>query len=85
VIEVIGDDIVIGSLVRIKGQEAIGEVLGVRGKDIEVAIGDLKTTVKLNRLEKISRKEFRQKASPKAKLTGIDMNEKMQNFSFNLD
>jgi DNA mismatch repair protein MutS2 len=85
VIEVIGGDIVIGSLVRIKGQEAIGEVLGVRGKDIEVAIGDLKTTVKLNRLEKISRKEFRQKASPKAKLTGIDMNEKMQNFSFNLD
>lgn len=84
-VEVIGGEISIGAWVRIKGQEAIGEVLSMRGKDVEVAIGDLKTTLKLNRLERISRKEVRQKTSPKAKLTGIDMNEKIQNFSFNLD
>ncbi|MCU0471063.1 MAG: Smr/MutS family protein [Arcicella sp.] len=85
-IEVIQGEITVGSLVRIKGQEALGEVLGLRGKDVEVAIGDLKTTVKLNRLEKISRKEFKQKTSPKAtKVVGLDMNDKMMNFSFNLD
>lgn len=84
-IEVIEGEISVGSLVRIKGQEALGEVLGLKGKDVEVAIGDLKTTIKLNRLEKISRKEFKQKTSPRPKLTGIDLNEKMMNFSFNLD
>jgi len=84
-IEVITGEIIVGSLVRIKGQEALGEVIGMRGKDAEVAIGDLKTTVKLNRLEKISRKEFKQKASAKSKIVGVDMNDKMMNFSFNLD
>ena len=85
VIEVIEGEIVIGSLVRIKGQEALGEVFGMRGKDAEVAFGELKTTVKLNRLEKISRKEFKQKTAPKSKFVGVDMNDKMMNFSFNLD
>lgn len=85
VIEVIEGEITIGSLVRIKGQEALGEVIGMRGKDAEVAIGELKTTVKLNRLEKISRKEFKQKSAPKSKFAGVDMNDKMMNFSFNLD
>ncbi len=85
VIEVITGEITVGSLVRIKGQEALGEVLAMRGKDAEVAIGDLKTTVKMNRLEKISRKEFKQKSSVKSKVVGMDMNEKMMNFSFNLD
>jgi DNA mismatch repair protein MutS2 len=85
VIEVIAGEITIGSLVRIKGQEALGEVIGMRGKDAEVAIGELKTTVKLNRLEKISRKEFKQKTAPKSKFVGVDMNDKMMNFSFNLD
>ncbi len=85
VIEVIEGEITIGSLVRIKGQEALGEVIGMRGKDAEVAIGELKTTVKLNRLEKISRKEFKQKTAPKSKMVGVDMNDKMMNFSFNLD
>jgi DNA mismatch repair protein MutS2 len=85
VIEVIQGEITVGSLVRIKGQEALGEVLGMRGKDAEVAIGDLKTTVKMSRLEKISRKEFKQKSNPKTKIAGMDMNEKMMNFSFNLD
>ena len=85
VIEVIEGEITVGSLVRIKGQEALGEVIGMRGKDAEVAIGELKTTVKLNRLEKISRKEFKQKTGQKTKVVGVDMNDKMMNFSFNLD
>jgi DNA mismatch repair protein MutS2 len=79
--------IAIGSFVRIKGQATIGEVLAIKGKDVEIAIGELKTNVKLNRLEKMSRKEFREavKESIKPKMTGIDLNEKMMNFSFNLD
>jgi len=76
-----------GSYVRIKGQSAIGQVLSLRGKDAEISIGDLKSTVKLNRLEKVSRKAYREATgeAAKPKMAGIDLNEKMLNFSFNLD
>jgi DNA mismatch repair protein MutS2 len=81
-------EIGVGSLVRLKGQETVGEVIGMRGKDIEVAIGSLKTTLKVNRLEKISKKEFKKLSAeeqPIKSLSGIDLNEKMMNFTFNLD
>ncbi|RRB11880.1 endonuclease MutS2 [Larkinella knui] len=76
-----------GSFVRIKGQSTIGEVLALRGKDAEIRIGDLKSNVKLNRLEKVSRKVYREAVGETArpKMQGIDLNEKMMNFSFNLD
>lgn len=81
-------EISIGSYVRIKGQPTVGEVLAIKGKDAEIRIGDLKSNVKLNRLEKVSKKAFKEatgEKSPAPKLGGIDMNEKMANFSFNLD
>jgi DNA mismatch repair protein MutS2 len=88
-IQVISGEIVVGSLVRIKGDldkdsQAFGEVLNLRGKDAEVSMGALKMTIKLNRLEKISRKEFKKKSNAVG-MHGIDLNEKMINFSFNLD
>lgn len=81
-------DIVPGSYVRIAGQTAIGEVIGLRGKDAEVRIGDLKSTIKLNRLEKVSNKTYRAATGEKKLKTsakGVDLNERMLNFSFNLD
>ncbi|MBC7891966.1 MAG: Smr/MutS family protein, partial [Sphingobacteriaceae bacterium] len=83
-----GGEIGVGSLVRVKGQSTVGEVLDVKGKDVSVAIGELKTTIKLTRLEKVSRREYRDAVGEKprrASLTGVDMNEKAANFSFNLD
>jgi DNA mismatch repair protein MutS2 len=41
--------------VKIKGQTAIGQVIKVRDKQAEVAIGMIKTTVKLENLEKVSK------------------------------
>jgi DNA mismatch repair protein MutS2 len=81
----VGGEIEMGCWVRIKGQETIGEVLMLRGKEAEVAVGDLKMMLKVNRLERISRKEAKKTSSPKPKLSGIDLNEKMSHFSFNLD
>jgi DNA mismatch repair protein MutS2 len=83
-----GGVIGVGSYVRIAGQNAIGQVQSMRGKDAEVRIGDLKSNVKLNRLEKVSRKEFRnatEKKDDTPRSRGMDINEKMQNFNFNLD
>ena len=80
-------EISVKDFVRIKGQATIGEVLAMRGKDVEVAIGDLKTNIKLNRLEKMSKTAYKEatKEVVRPKLSGIDMNEKMTNFSFNID
>jgi len=77
----------VGSYVRIDGQTAIGEVLAIRGKDAEVRIGELKSNIKLNRLEKVSRKTYREAVGirEKPRSQGMDLNEKMMNFSFNLD
>jgi DNA mismatch repair protein MutS2 len=87
-LQVVGGEIEAGDLVRIKGQNAVGEVLAVRGKDTEIRIGELKSNVKLNRLEKISRKEYRavvQENINVPRMQGIDINEKMANFSYQLD
>ncbi len=85
-IKVIGGTIQEGDLVRIKGQLTVGEVVSLRGKDVEIRIGELKSNVKLTRLEKISRKEYRQQiVDTPPRMQGIDMNEKMTNFSTQLD
>lgn len=44
--------ITIGENVKIKGQSAIGEVLEINGKNAVVGFGSIKTTVKLDRLER---------------------------------
>lgn len=41
-----------GTQVRIKGQTSVGEVLEINGKNAVVAFGSIKTTVKLERLER---------------------------------
>jgi DNA mismatch repair protein MutS2 len=85
-IQVEEGEIEVGSMVRIKGQTAVGEVLAIRGKDVEIGIGALKSTIKINRLEKISRKEYRAQVQENTpRMQGIDINEKMANFNYQLD
>lgn len=87
-IKVVGGDVQEGDLIRIKGQATVGEVMSVKGKDAEIRIGALKSNVKLNRLEKISRKEYRQEtasADKPAAMRGIDMNQRLADFSTKLD
>ena len=63
-VEVVGGDIEIGAYVRVKGQTTLGEVLAVRGKDVEIRIGALTSKVKLNRLERVSKTAFREAEKP---------------------
>ncbi|MCU4157469.1 Smr/MutS family protein [Carboxylicivirga sp. A043] len=46
----------VGDNVKLKGQNTPGEVLKIQGKEATVAFGSLSTTVKLNRLERVSNK-----------------------------
>lgn len=78
----------VGSFVRIKDQTALAEVMALKGKDAEVRIGELKSNIKLNRLEKVSNKTYREitgETKSRPTMTGVDLNERQQNFSFNLD
>ncbi len=88
VITVEGGEINEGDLVRIKGKGALGEVISLKGKSAEIRIGELKSHVKVDRLEKITRKEFK-RAMPEsaayAPMGGLNINTKMMNFSPNLD
>lgn len=81
-------DIVPGAYVRVKNQATVGQVLTIKGKEAEIRIGDLKSTVKINRLERVSSKTFREISGEKKTRNtpgGLDMNEKHMQFSFNLD
>lgn len=85
VIKVIGGEIQIGDFVRVKDNGAIAEVLAIRKKEAEVSIGELKSTLKLNRLEKISNTEMKKEKKTYTKRIGFDTNTKMLDFSPNLD
>jgi DNA mismatch repair protein MutS2 len=83
-IEVLAGDIKAGDFVRIKGTESIGTFLGFKGKDAEVQIGDLKTNIKLNRLEKVSGIQ-QTKSLTRASRHSMDLNQKMMEFESQLD
>lgn len=85
-IEVVGGEIKNGDKVRVKGQSTIGEVTAIKGKDAEILVGELKSIIKINRLEKINRKIEREvKKEVTKSFLGIDLNEKFMNFSPKID
>jgi len=53
---------VVGSNVRMKGQTATGTIIEMQDKQALVAFGNLKSTVKLNRLEAISNNQLKKEA-----------------------
>jgi DNA mismatch repair protein MutS2 len=83
-VQVIDGDIEIGNLVRIKGQDSIGEVLELGKKDAQVIFGDLKSKIKINRLEKISNTQAKKKKERKP-IKGINLVERRANFNNDLD
>ena len=70
---------------RVIDTGAIAQVLALKKKEAEISIGDLKSNVKINRLQKISLSEAKKEKKTFAKRTGFDTNAKMLEFSPNLD
>ena len=84
--KVIGGVIGTGDFVRIKGQQSVGEVLQIGKKDVEVIFGDLKSKIKLNRLEKISKGTLKKiEKEHTSTFKGIDINARKANFKQDLD
>ena len=84
-IKVLGGRITEGDWVRVKDNGAIAEVLQVKGNEIEVSIGELKSKVKLSRLEKISQGEAKKEKKSSVSRSGYNTTEKMMDYSPNLD
>ncbi|REG81672.1 endonuclease MutS2 [Algoriphagus antarcticus] len=84
-IKVLGGKIAVGDWVRVKDNGAIAEVLQVKTNELEVSIGELKSKVKLSRLEKISQGEVKKEKKAAVSRSGYNSNEKMMEFSMNLD
>ena len=77
-----------GDFVKIQGQEAVAEVLTVKGNDLEVAMGPMKMTVKKNKVsltEPLYQEEVRETDENITRTSGIDTKEKLLHFKFELD
>jgi len=78
-----------GDYVKVKNQNTFGQILGIRGNNAEVAIGDLKSNLKLSRLEKISKKDYNavtgSRSKSSTKFISSDLNEKLKHFHSTLD
>lgn len=81
--------IVPGRTVKIKGQTAVGEVMEVNGKNAVVVFGSIKTTVKIDRLERANAQPKQADVSAKATYissqTQDSMYEKKLNFKQDID
>ncbi|OYU94843.1 MAG: endonuclease MutS2 [Bacteroidetes bacterium B1(2017)] len=75
--------LVVGDTIRVAGQQTIGQILEIQKNKAVVALGDIRTTVALNKLEKISQKEIKKSVQSAPK--GLDMNSKMQHFGGELN
>ncbi len=78
----------VGDTVRLTGQTSAGTVLEIQGKQATVAFGMIKSSVKLDRLEKVSKNQLKQeikKSSFVSVQTRDEMHEKKLNFKQEID
>ena len=62
-ISVAGGKLEVGSLVRLKGQQTVGEVLAISGRHCEVAFGLIRSHVDMSRLEPVSKNQAKKEAA----------------------
>lgn len=82
------DVIEVGDSVRLKGQTSAGTVLELQEKQAVIAFGMIKSTVKLEQLEKVSKGQIKreiQKSTFVSVQTTDDMHEKKLNFKQEID
>lgn len=81
--------IVPGAAVKLKGQTSVGEVLEINGKNAIIAFGSIKTTVKVDRLERINAQARQADVSTKSTFistqTQDSMYEKKLHFKQDID
>ncbi len=80
--------IAVDDMVRLKGQQSAGTVLEINGKEALVAFGMIKSNVKLDRLEKVSKGQIKKETRGSTFVstqTSDDMREKKLHFKQEID
>lgn len=75
----------IGDYVKIKGQDTIGEVLSLGQKEAEIMLGELKSKIKLNRLERMSKTAIKKEKKKSYSGTSTGMVERSTQFKHQID
>lgn len=78
----------VGDTVRLKGQSSAGEVMDIQGKNAVVAFGMIKSTVKLESIEKVSKNQIKKEAQKNTFIssqTSDILYEKRLNFKQDID
>lgn len=77
----------LGDKVRLKGQDAVGEITQLSDKTATVAFGHIYTSVKLDKLERASNEEFQQRNREERKVSSavVEMSTRRNNFKSNVD
>ena len=74
----------IGDTVRIKGQQTAGEILEIKGKNVLVAFGAIKTSTKLDQLERVSHNQLK-KETQGIIVSGANHSDKKLHFKSEID
>jgi DNA mismatch repair protein MutS2 len=77
-----------GSYVRLKGQRGHGEVIDIQGKSAVVTFGQIKSTVKLDQLEKVSKNQIKKETAANSFIsssTSDDIHQRNLNFKREID
>lgn len=74
----------IGDFVQVIGQDTVGQIAAIKGKDAELKMGALTSFVKLSRLEKVNKKAFKQQGQVSS-YSGFDYTSKRLDFSARID
>lgn len=77
----------IGDKVKLKGQDAVGEITQLSGKNATVAFGHIFTSVKVDKLERASNAEYQQKIREDRTVSSavVEMSTRRNNFKSNVD
>lgn len=81
-------EIVVGSKVRIVGQEIIGEVKSIKGKRAQIAFGQILTTADKSMLTVVSNAEYKRSIKPLAAsrtILSTDISQRRLNFKSTID
>ncbi|MDQ0966479.1 DNA mismatch repair protein MutS2 [Flavobacterium sp. W4I14] len=82
---VVGGEIEIGDLVKFTDSETIGQVLEINRNELVLAIGDLRSNVKKNRVQKVSNREAKKVIQSSANSFAGRMNDAVSGFRAELD
>lgn len=77
------DELKVGDNVRLKGQSTYGEILEIQGKNAVVAFGQIKSNVKLDKLERVSKNQIKKDITIKSSFVSAATNEDIRKHKLN--